>query len=376
MTKLLPQHGEVPKESSSAPGAVQHRAPQPAGIRSRDTDDGIDDLSSATPLVRGTAPSPGAEQHPVTGPISLRRRQVGETDLRVFPLALSGNVFGWTADTDTSEAILDAYFEVGGNFVDTADSYAGGRSETMIGNWMRDRRNRDDIVLATKVGKSPENPGVTQAAIARAVESSLERFGTDHIDLLYLHIDDSSVPFEETLLAVDALIGAGKVRFFGAADHSGNRLIEARVIAAQLSATPIAVLQNEYNLMRRRDYEGTLARVAAQQGLGFMPRFALASGFLTGKYRSKADLPRTTRGGEAAVHLNRHGLRVLSMLDQVAAAQQVSVATVAIAWLLSKPNVVAPIASASRPEQVIDLVAAASVHLTRHQVAELDRVSA
>lgn len=329
----------------------------------------------AIPPTGPTSPAAFSSPAPVTGPISVRRRDLGRSQLRVFPLALSGNVFGWTADAAAADGVLDAYWELGGNFVDTADSYAGGRSEIMIGNWMRDRRNRADLVVATKVGKGPDNPGVTQKAIARAVNASLERLRTDHIDLLYLHIDDETVPFEETLLAVDALIGAGKVRYFGASDHSGNRLIEARVIAAQLGAPPITALQNHYNLVHRREYEGTLARVAAQQQLGVMPRFALASGFLSGKYRSKSDLPATARGGDAAEYLTKRGLRVLAALESVAREQQVVPATIALAWLLTKPNVVAPVASASSPEQVLDLVAAASVQLTRHQVAELDRVS-
>lgn len=310
-----------------------------------------------------------------TGPIVVPRRQIGHTDLRVFPIAISGNVFGWTADTTTTEAVLDSYWELGGNFVDTADSYAAGRSETMIGNWMRERRNRADMVVATKVGKSAESPGVSRRAITRSVEASLERLQVERIDLLYLHIDDDSVPFEETLLAVDSLIAAGKVRHFGASDHSANRLIEARVIAAQMGTTPIAALQNHYNLMHREEWEGALAGVAAQQQLGFMPRFALASGFLTGKYRSKADLRAGRRGGESAAYFTKRGLKVLSALEQVAGEQQVSPATVALGWLLAKRHVVAPVVSASAPEQVLDLIASASLQLTRHQIALLDRAS-
>ncbi|MCU1506448.1 MAG: aldo/keto reductase [Microbacteriaceae bacterium] len=302
-------------------------------------------------------------------------RRVGQSDLKVFPLAIGGNVFGWTADAEATTGILDAYSEAGGNFVDTADSYAGGRSEIMIGNWMRERGNRSEIVIGTKIGKSADNPGLTAAAILRAVDASLERLQTEYIDLLYLHIDDETVDFDETLLAVDWLVRSGKVRYFGASDHSGNRLIEARVIAAQLGITPLAAVQNHYNLMRRREYEGALARVTAQQGLGVMPRFALAGGFLTGKYRSKADVWQNSRGGQSSTYLNKHGLRVLAALDQFAWEQQSSVASIALAWLLTKPNVVAPVVSASSPRQVADLVGAVTVQLTRHQVAELDRVS-
>jgi aryl-alcohol dehydrogenase-like predicted oxidoreductase len=316
------------------------------------------------------------ETSAIFGTRAARQRTVGSSDLSVFPLAISGNVFGWTADDADTNSILDAYTAQGGNFIDTADSYAGGRSEIMIGNWMRNRRNREGLVIATKVGKSAENPGLRARVLTRAVESSLERLGVQYIDLLYLHIDDQTVDFEETLLAVDELIRAGKVRYFGGSDHTGNRLIEARIASAQLEVAPMVALQNHYNLVHRGEYEGDLAHVAARQGLGVMPRFALASGFLTGKYRRRADLDRNDRGGEVAKLLNRRGLRILSCLDSVADAHGASVASVALAWLLTKPNVVAPVVSARRPEQVLDLTAAAHLSLTRHQVADLDRVSA
>jgi len=303
-------------------------------------------------------------------------RAVGPSPLRVFPLAISGNVFGWTADVEATEGILDEYAAAGGNFIDTADSYAGGRSEIMIGNWMRAKRNRADIVVATKIGKSANYPGLHPRAIAAAVDDSLLRLRTSYIDLLYLHIDDTSVPFDETLLAVDSLISAGKVRAFGGSDHTGNRLIEARIASAQLGVAHMVALQNHYNLMHRHEYEGGLAHVAEMQHLGVMPRFALASGYLTGKYRDKKDLSRNERGGEVARYLGKRGNRVLAMLDDVAAAQQSTVASVALAWLLSKPNVVAPVVSASRPEQVAELVAAVGLQLTRHQLADLDRISA
>ena len=305
-----------------------------------------------------------------------RLRTIGASDLHVFPLAISGNVFGWTADVETTEQILDAYAADGGNFVDTADSYAAGRSEIMIGNWMRDRRNRDDIVVATKVGKSFDNPGLSAGALDRAVHLSLERLRTDRIDLLYLHVDDESVPFEETLLAVDRLIRAGKVRHFGVSDHTGNRLFEARIASAQIGVAPMVALQNHYNLMHRGEYEGDLAVVADRQGLGVMPRFALAGGFLTGKYRSRHDLAPSERRGAVAKYMTRRGWRILSTLDRIAQEHNTTVAAVSLAWLLGKRNVVAPVASASRPEQVAELTAAARIPLTRHQVTELDRASA
>jgi len=307
---------------------------------------------------------------------SPRQRQIGSTDLSVFPLAMSGNVFGWTTDDAVSSSILDTYVAQGGNFIDTADSYAAGRSETIIGNWMRSRRNRDQLVIATKVGKSADNPGLKARVLTRAVHASLERLQLDHVDLLYLHIDDPSVEFEETLLAVDELIRAGSVRYFGGSDHTGNRLIEARIASAQLGVAPMVALQNHYNLMHRDEYEGDLARVAIAQGLGVMPRFALASGFLTGKYRQRSDFQKNERGGAVAKMLTRRGLRILASLDRIAGVHEASVASVALAWLLTKRNVVAPVVSASSSEQVEELTLSTRLQLTRQQVAELDRVSA
>ena len=335
-----------------------------------------DQLDVPAPAPHEAEPSPTTKQTAaIVGSVPARKRRVGESDLKVFPLALSGSVFGWTADDATANDILDTYAAQGGNFVDTADSYAGGRSEIMIGNWMRTRRNRSDIVVATKVGKSAENPGLRARVLTRAVHASLQRLGTNHIDLLYLHIDDESVAFDETLLAVDELIRAGKVRYFGASDHTGNRVIEARIASAQLGVAPMTALQKHYNLMHRTEFEGDLAAIADRQGLGVMPRFALAGGFLTGKYRVKADIAANERGSEARKYLTKRGLRVLASLDTIAAAHDTSVASIALAWLLTKRGIVAPVASASRPDQILDLTAAASLQLSRHQVAELDRVS-
>lgn len=311
-----------------------------------------------------------------TGEVALPvRRMLGVSDLSVFPLALGGNVFGWTADDVAAFAVLDAFHAAGGNLVDTADSYAGGRSETMIGNWMRSRRVRDDMIVATKVGKGPDHPGLSPRSIVRAVEDSLRRLDVGTIDLLFLHVDDVTVPFEETLLAVDSLIRAGKVRWFGGADHSVNRLIEARVACGQLGVAPMVALQQHYNLVHRTEYEGPLARVAAAQSLAVLPRYALAGGFLTGKYRSRADLAEHRRMGEASRHIRRKGLRVLAVLDRIAEETATTPATVAIAWLLTRQGVVAPVVSARSAEQVPDLVAGAGLRLSRHHLAELDRVS-
>jgi aryl-alcohol dehydrogenase-like predicted oxidoreductase len=245
----------------------------------------------------------------------------------------------------------------------------------MIGNWMRDRGNRDSLTVATKVGKSPDHAGLSAHSIARAVEQSLQRLRVTSIDLLYLHIDDPAVPFDETLLAVDELIRAGKVRYFGGSDHTGNRLIEARIAAGQLGVAHMVAVQQHYNIVHREDYETQLARVAFQLDLGVMPRFALAAGFLTGKYRSRADLERHRRGREVAPWLTRKNLRILNTLDRIADETESSVATVSLAWLLSRPHVVAPVVSVSDPEQLEVAMAAPHLVLSRQQLTELDRVS-
>lgn len=310
-----------------------------------------------------------------TGPMSLSRR-VGPSELTVYPIALSGTVFGWTADGPSTIEILDRFAELGGTFIDTADAYAGGRSEIMIGNWMHERGNRDSLTIATKVGKGPDHPGLSAAAIRSAVAASLRRLQVETIDLLFLHIDDPNVPFDETLLAVDELIRAGDVRYFGGSDHTANRLFEARIAAGQMGVAHMVALQKHYNLMHRAEYEGDLARIASQLDLGVLPRFALASGFLSGKYRSRADLDRHRRGAEIAPYLTRRGLRILSALDRVAEETSTSIATVALSWLLSRPGVVAPVVSVSSRDQLDEIMAAPLTSLSRHQLTELDRASA
>lgn len=310
----------------------------------------------------------------VTASTTIPRR-IGPSDLRVFPIALSGTVFGWTADGPTTTGILNRFVELEGTFIDTADSYAGGRSEIMIGNWMRERRNRDSLTIATKVGKGPDHSGLSAPAIRAAVEASLRRLRVSHIDLLFLHVDDATVSFDETLLAVDELIRAGHVRYFGGSDHTGERLLEARIASGQLGVAHMVALQKHYNLVHRDEYEGDVARVAGQLDLGVLPRFALAAGFLTGKYRSRSDLQRERRGAEASRYLNRHGLRIVSVLDRIAAETDSTVATAALSWLLSRPRVVAPVVSVSDPEQLNAIMAAPRTPLSRHQLTELDRVS-
>ncbi len=326
-----------------------------------------------TPVPTDAVPTT-AQTAAIVGTGTARNRAIGSTGLSVFPVAISGKMFGWKADDATTDAILDGY-SAHGNLIDTADSYSSGRSELMIGNWMRSRRRRDEMVVATKVGKSAENPGADARTITASVEASLRRLRTDRIDLLFLHVDDPDVPFEQTLLAVDELIRAGKALAFGAADHTGNRLFEARIASAQLGVEPIAALQTPYNLMERRDYEGDLEHIVERMGIAVMPRFALASGFLSGRYRGRADFAEADRGAEVAKYSTRTGAKVLAALDEVAAAHDAAVSTIALAWLLSKPNVVAPVVSASSPEQVFDLVAAPEIRLTRHELTHLDRAS-
>ncbi|QNE33834.1 aldo/keto reductase [Leifsonia shinshuensis] len=310
-----------------------------------------------------------------TGPLSIiAPRRIGESDLAVHPLSLGASVFGWTADGDTSLAILDRFASRGGDFIDTADSYVGGRSEVLIGKWMHERRNRDQLVVATKVGRHHENPGLGSVSIVRAVEASLERLQTDHIDLLYFHDDDPDVPLEDSLATAEWLIETGKVRYLGASNFSAERLIEARILASA-GLPKFVAIQTQYNLMHRAEFESALRIVAAAQGLAVMPYYALANGFLTGKYRSKSDLSADARSVRASAYVNRKGMRVLAVLDRIAAEHGVAPASVAIAWLLAKRTIVAPVASASRPEQVDGLMAAAGIRLTRAQMLDLDRVS-
>jgi aryl-alcohol dehydrogenase-like predicted oxidoreductase len=302
------------------------------------------------------------------------RNTVGDSDLEVFPVSLGTSVFGWTAESTASEAILNRYADFGGNFIDTADSYSGGRSEHIIGRWMSRRRNRDDMVVATKIGRHPDSPGLGPVNMVRAVEASLERLDTDHIDLLYFHDDDDSVRLEDALGTAQWLIETGKVRYLGVSNFTPERLIEARILAAA-GYPRFEAVETHYSLLTRERYEGGLQLVAQGQGLGVMPYYALENGFLTGKYRSRADFADRLRSAKAAEHLGRRGLRVLKALDQIALEIGVSVTTIAIAWLQHRPGVAAPVVSASRPEQVDAIVQSAGVQLTRTQVLDLERAS-
>ncbi|MGW0967719.1 aldo/keto reductase [Streptomyces sp. NPDC002516] len=310
-------------------------------------------------------------------------RKLGASDLEVFPLSLGGNVFGWTADETRSFAVLDAYAAAGGNFLDTADSYSawvegneGGESETIIGKWLKTRGNREDIVVATKVSQHPAYPGLSGANIKAAADASLRRLGTDHIDLYYTHFDKTEVPVEEIIGALDDLVKAGKVRNIAASNISPERLRESLEFSDREGLARYVALQPHYNLVSRDTYEGALLDVASQAGLAAVPYFALAAGFLTGKYRPGTEVD-SPRAAGAAKHLaTGRGPRVLAALDEIAGAHGVAVPTVALAWLAAQPTVAAPIASARTVEQLPALLAVADLVLTDEELTRLSRASA
>jgi aryl-alcohol dehydrogenase-like predicted oxidoreductase len=306
---------------------------------------------------------------------------LGTTDLVVSPLCLGGNVFGWTAGVDDSEAVLDAYTGRGGNFIDTADAYSawvpgnvGGESETIIGNWMAARGNRDRIVLATKAGKLHADLSVSAAGLRKGLEESLTRLRTDHIDLYYAHHDDENVPQEETLATLDEFVREGKVRFIGASNITAERLARALDISSRNGLAPFAVLQNEYNLMVREPYESTMAPLLAEHGMDLLPYYSLARGFLTGKYRGGAEVD-SPRAKGVVPYQDERGERVLSTLERLAGEHGTTMGAVALAWLLAKPTVAAPIASARNLEQ-LDGIVGLTVALSPDAVAALDEASA
>ncbi len=308
--------------------------------------------------------------------------RIASTELEVFPLCLGGNVFGWTADERASHAVLDAYVAAGGNFVDTADVYSawipgnsGGESETILGRWMRARGNRDRMVIATKVGKAPWLRGLSAKTIHEAIDGSLARLQTDRIDLYYAHCDDEATPLDETLRAFDALVRAGKVRYVAASNYRAPRLAEALSISRREGLARYVAVQPGYNLMERDEYEGALAELCAREGLSCIPYYALAQGFLTGKYRPGVSSVDTKRGGAAAKHVGPRGDAVLAALDAIAAARRTTVAAVALAWLVSRPTVAAAIASARTLEQLAGLLPVAGLSLGDEELARLDAAS-
>lgn len=308
-------------------------------------------------------------------------RRIGATDLHTPPLVLGGNVFGWTADKATSFRILDAFVDAGGTMVDTADVYSawvpghrGGESESVIGEWLRTSGKRDKVLIATKVGMLPGEGGqkLAPARIAAAAEASLQRLGVDTIDLYYAHQDDEDVPQAEVLTAFDALVRAGKVRALGASNFSAARLKSANDAGLAAGLARYHVLQPEYNLVSRSRFEGELQDYCVEHNIGALPYYGLASGFLTGKYRSADDLGKSVRGGRMATLLEGKGAAVLAAMDAIAEETGASLAQIALAWLAAQPGVVAPIASATSVEQLDDLVGAWSLSLTHDQLASLD----
>ena len=313
----------------------------------------------------------------------MQKRRIGHSELQVAPLMFGGNVFGWTADEATSFSMLDAFVDAGLDFIDTADVYSawvpgnhGGESEAIIGKWFQRSGKRDRIVLATKVSKHPQRKGLSAANIQAAVEDSLRRLQTEYIDVYLSHDDDTATPLAETLGAYQRLIEAGKVRVIGASNYSGARVEEALALSRQYGLPEYQVLQPEYNLYDRAGYETDLEPVALAYQLGVVVYWSLASGFFSGKYRSKEDLADKARGSRVEKYLNERGLRILGALDRVAARHASTPASVALAWLIARPSVTAPIASATSLRQLESLVAAVHLTLTGSDIRELDDASA
>jgi aryl-alcohol dehydrogenase-like predicted oxidoreductase len=302
----------------------------------------------------------------------------------VSDICLGGNVFGWTADRETSFDVLDAFLAGGGNFIDTADSYSafapgnsGGESEAIIGEWLAARRGvRERVVLATKVGKHPEHRGLAPENIRAAAAASLERLGVEQIDLYYAHEDDPNTPIEDSLAAFAELIGEGKVRYVAASNYSAPRLAQALAIAEREDLPRYVALQPHYSLVARDIYEGELRGVCEREGLACMPYSGLASGFLTGKYRPDGPQVDSPRAAGAAAYLNERGIAVLDALDEAAGAHGVEVASVALAWLLAQPTVLSALASARNVEQLGPLLAVADLELSEDELERLTRASA
>lgn len=312
-------------------------------------------------------------------------RELGHSGIKVGVLAFGGNVFGWTADEPTSFQLLDAFVDTGFNLIDTADVYStwvpghtGGESETIIGRWLKQSGKRDKVVIATKVGKpmGPDRKGLSRTYIEQAVEDSLRRLQTDYIDLYQSHEDDSNTPLEETLAAFGDLVAKGKVRAIGASNYSGARLSEAMQVSESRKLSRYETLQPEYNLYAREKFETDLLPVAQREGLGVIPYFSLASGFLTGKYRSEQDLSKSARGQGIKKYLNDRGLRILGALDQVAKSRGATQSQVALAWLIAQPTIVAPLVSATSVAQWRELVPAAELKLSQEDLEALQTASA
>ncbi|MFD2936958.1 aldo/keto reductase [Spirosoma flavum] len=314
----------------------------------------------------------------------MEKRTIGNSDLSVAPLAFGGNVFGWTADESTSFRLLDAFVEAGFNLIDTADVYShwvpgnkGGESETIIGKWLKQSGKRDQVIIATKLGSemTPEKKGLSKAYIQTAVEESLQRLQIDYIDLYQSHYDDSNTPIEETLEGFSQLIKEGKVRFIGASNFTPERLTQSLEISAKQGYPAYQSLQPEYNLYERETYETQYEPIVSKYGLGVINYYALASGFLTGKYRSEADLSKSKRGQGVKKYLNDRGFRILNALDEVAEDYKATPAQVSLAWLIAQPTITAPIASATSIDQLHDIAKAADLNLDESAINKLTTAS-
>jgi aryl-alcohol dehydrogenase-like predicted oxidoreductase len=317
----------------------------------------------------------------------VQKRRLGNSGLQIAPLMLGGNVLGWTADEATSFKLLDRFVAAGLDAIDTADVYSswvaghkGGESETVIGNWLKARGGRDKVVIATKVGWDQKQGGLARDRIMAKAEASLRRLQTDYIDLYQSHLDDPATPLEETLAAHAALLSQGKVRAIGCSNYTAPRLKEALKVSAGMRANGgpprYESLQPHYNLYIRADYERELEPLVLKEGIGVIPYYSLASGFLTGKYRSEADLGKSPRGGGVGAMLNERGRRILAALDEVAARTGSTPASVALAWLMARPSITAPIASATTLEQLEELIAATRLQLDADAIGQLDAASA
>ncbi len=315
----------------------------------------------------------------------MKKRKLGNSGLEIAPLVFGGNVFGWTADEATSFQLLDAFVAAGFDCIDTADVYSrfvpghsGGESETVIGKWLKRGGKRKQVTIASKVGMEmgPDKKGLAKAYILRAVEDSLRRLQTDYIDLYQSHTDDAVAPIEERLEAYALLVEQGKVRAIGASNYRAERLAAALQVSKERACPRYQTLQPHYNLCERADYETNLEPFCQKHGLGVIPYFSLASGFLTGKYRNEDDLKKSPRGRLAKKYLNEKGLRILSALDEVAKKYGSTPTRVSLAWLLARPSITAPIASATSLEQLKDLIEATNLELDAASIERLNQASA
>ncbi|MEH2409316.1 aldo/keto reductase [Nostoc sp.] len=316
--------------------------------------------------------------------VITERRKLGRSGIEVSPISFGGNVFGWTIDENTSFDILDHFIAAGGNFIDTADVYSkwvrgniGGESETILGKWLKQRGHRDQVVIATKVGNDMDvkGKGLSRKHIQQAVEDSLQRLQTDYIDLYQSHIDDESTPLEETLETYGELIRQGKVRAIGASNYSAERLLQALEISRQHSYPRYESLQPRYNLYDRDGYEQDLQQISQEHGIGVISYSSLCSGFLSGKYRSEKDLSISLRGSSVKRYLNPRGLGILKAIDQVAKTYNSTPTQVSLAWLITNPTITAPIVSATKVEQINDIIKAVNIKLDQDAIDLLNQAS-